>query len=97
MSPAPCLPQQRFELKYLLNESLTPKSRNFVPTRLEPDEFGVKPVLAIASQAPVRIIGCLRPPHLDAAGAGIKVRVRTRGSRRESATAIITELGTKCA
>ena len=35
------LQQQRFELKYLVEESLTPQIRDFVACHLELDEFGV--------------------------------------------------------
>lgn len=53
------------------------------------------PVLAIASEAPVRIVGYLRAPHLDAAKIGMKVRVRVRTPQRETALAQITEMGTQ--
>ncbi len=54
-----------------------------------------EPVLAIASAAPVRIIGYLRPPNLDVAKVGMKVRVRTRSTQRETGMGLITELGTQ--
>jgi len=54
-----------------------------------------EPVLAVASQAPVRIVGYLRAPNLDAAKVGMKVQVRTRNTRREAGLALITELGTQ--
>jgi multidrug resistance efflux pump len=53
------------------------------------------PVLAVASEAPVRIVGYLRPPNLDSAKVGMKVRVRARTPHRETAFAQITELGTQ--
>jgi len=56
-----------------------------------------EPVVAIASEAPVRIIGYLRAPNLDAAKVGMKVRVRSRNARRETALAQITELGAQLA
>jgi multidrug resistance efflux pump len=56
-----------------------------------------EPVVAIASEAPVRIIGYLRAPNLDAAKVGMKVRVRSRNAQRETALAQITELGAQLA
>jgi len=53
------------------------------------------PVLAVASEAPVRIVGYLRPPNLETAKVGMKVRVRVRTPHREAALAQITELGTQ--
>jgi len=53
------------------------------------------PVLAVASEAPVRIVGYLRAPNLETAKVGMKVRVRLRTPRRETALAQITELGTQ--
>jgi SPX domain protein involved in polyphosphate accumulation len=35
------LQQQRFELKYLINEDLTEQMRSFVSAYLEPDEYGI--------------------------------------------------------
>ena len=52
-------------------------------------------VLAIASEAPVRIVGYLRAPNLDAAKVGQKVRVRLRTPHREAGLAQITEMGTQ--
>jgi len=54
-----------------------------------------EPVLAIASETPVRIVGYLRSPNLDLAKVGMKVRVRTRNMPRESGLAQITEIGTQ--
>ena len=54
-----------------------------------------EPVLAIASQTPVRIVGYLRAPNLDTAKVGGKVRVRTRNTPRETGLAMITELGSQ--
>lgn len=54
-----------------------------------------EPVLAISSDSPVRIIGYLRPPNLDAAKVGMKVRIRTRDTHRETALAQILEMGTQ--
>ena len=54
-----------------------------------------EPVLAIASETPVRIIGYLRPPNLDVAKVGMKVRVRVRNGLREAGLAQVTELGTQ--
>lgn len=54
-----------------------------------------EPVLAIASEAPVRIVGYLRAPNLDAAAVGTKVRVRLRNPHRETGFALVTELGTQ--
>jgi multidrug resistance efflux pump len=50
-------------------------------------------VLAIASETPARIVGYLRPPNLDSAKTGAKVRVRVRSPHREIALAQITEVG----
>ena len=52
-----------------------------------------EPILAVASQTPVRIVGYLRAPNLDAARPGMKVRVRTRNAHRETALAQVTEVG----
>jgi len=54
-----------------------------------------EPVLAIASETPVRIVGYLRAPNLDLAKVGMKVRVRIRNRRREAALAQVTEIGTQ--
>ena len=54
-----------------------------------------EPVLAIASEAPVRIVGYLRAPNLDLAKVGMKVRIRTRSARRETGLAQITEMSTQ--
>jgi hypothetical protein len=35
------LPQQRFELKYLIQEAITPRLRDFIRSYLEVDDFGV--------------------------------------------------------
>ncbi|MBP7825612.1 MAG: HlyD family efflux transporter periplasmic adaptor subunit [Verrucomicrobia bacterium] len=53
------------------------------------------PVLTIASEQPVRIIGYLRQPHLDLAKVGMKVLVRMRNSPRSSALAQITAVGSQ--
>lgn len=54
-----------------------------------------EPILAIASETPVRIVGYLRAPNLDVAKVGMKVRVRTRNAQRDVGLAQITELGTQ--
>ena len=52
-----------------------------------------EPIIAISSQAPVRIVGYLRSPNLDLAKVGMKVRVRTRNTPRTTGLAQITEVG----
>ena len=47
-----------------------------------------EPVVAIASETPVRIIGYLRAPNLDIAKVGMKVRVRSRNAGRATRNAV---------
>jgi multidrug resistance efflux pump len=54
-----------------------------------------QPIVSIASVQPVRIVGYMRAPSLDEPKVGMKVEVRTRGSRREVGLAQITEVGTQ--
>jgi multidrug resistance efflux pump len=54
-----------------------------------------QPVVAIATLRPVRIVGYLRPPIHDEPKLGMQVEVRTRGIRRETGLAQITEVGTQ--
>ncbi len=54
-----------------------------------------QPVVAIATYAPVRIVGYLREPIQTELKAGMNVEVRTRGFRRDSAITKIKEVGTQ--
>ena len=50
-------------------------------------------IASIATFNPVRIIGYLRPPILSEPKAGMRVVVRTRGSRREVGETTVVEVG----
>jgi len=52
-----------------------------------------QPIASIASLNPVRIVGYLRAPVLEEPKVGMRVEVRTRGLRRETAPATIMEVG----
>ena len=53
------------------------------------------PIVSIATAAPVRIVGYLRPPIQEEPKVGMNVEVRTRGSRRAVGVAQIVEVGTQ--
>src|SRR5690606_12930135 len=52
-------------------------------------------ILTIATLKPVRIVGYLRPPLNIDPVPGMRVAIRTRGMRRHTAEATITEIGTQ--
>jgi multidrug resistance efflux pump len=52
-----------------------------------------QPIIAIASETPVRIVGYLRSPILSEPKKGMEVEIRTRGVRRVVGHAKITEVG----
>ena len=54
-----------------------------------------QPIVAIATDIPVRIVGYLRPPISDDLKPGMQVEVRTRGFRRSVAMAQIRGVGTQ--
>jgi len=54
-----------------------------------------KPVVTIATQEPVRIVGYLRAPISSEPRVGMSVQVRTRGVKREVGLAKILEVGTQ--
>jgi HlyD family secretion protein len=54
-----------------------------------------QPIVSIATAAPVRIVGYLRPPILNEPKVGMNVEIRTRGSRRAVGAAQIVEVGTQ--
>ena len=53
------------------------------------------PIVALATIDPVRIVGYLRPPIQQELKPGMKVRIRTRGLRRQSGSATILGVGTQ--
>jgi multidrug resistance efflux pump len=53
------------------------------------------PIVALATLEPVRIVGYLRPPIVSQPKPGMRVSIRTRGLRRQYASATIIEVGTQ--
>ena len=52
-----------------------------------------QPIISIATETPVRIVGYLRVPILNEPKPGMEVEIRTRGTRRETGHAKIVEVG----
>lgn len=52
-----------------------------------------QPIMSIATETPVRIVGYLRVPILSEPKPGAEVEIRTRGARREIGHAKIVEVG----
>lgn len=52
-------------------------------------------IVSIATLHPVRIVGYMRSPNLDAAKVGMKVQVRTRDLKRAVGRAEVLEVGTQ--
>jgi len=52
-----------------------------------------QPIISIATEIPVRIVGYLRTPILSEPKPGMEVEIRTRGTRRETGHAKIVEVG----
>jgi multidrug resistance efflux pump len=54
-----------------------------------------KPIVALATLTPVRIVGYLRTPLFDEPKPGTRVEVRTRGRHREVGSAQVVAVGTQ--
>jgi multidrug resistance efflux pump len=54
-----------------------------------------KPVVSIATDVPVRIVGYLKPPFVTEPKVGMPVEVRTRGPKRVVGLAKVTDVGTQ--
>jgi multidrug resistance efflux pump len=54
-----------------------------------------KPIVSIATDLPVRIVGYLKPPFVAEPKIGMPVEVRTRGPKREIGLAKVTDVGTQ--
>ena len=79
MSPDHRLQQQRFELKYLIDESVTMALRDFVSCYLELDEYGVgKPGLAYAVHSVYLDSDDLATHHWTINGTKNRFKIRLR-------------------
>ncbi len=54
-----------------------------------------EPILTIATLAPVRIVGYLRPPIFEEPQAGMRVQIRSRNPRRQAGWGSIVKVGSQ--